>query len=93
MQAEVFITQTEGGFVEISVVKSGLSSGAANKYETVEKAKAVLLAFGFDSALVDRQLRSVLETPPHALLRLPVAEIPDDVLTSLGFTAAAFTAA
>ena len=48
MRAQVFIDQTEGGFVDVSVVKHGLSSGAGHKYEAVEKAKAVLLAFGFD---------------------------------------------
>ncbi|SRR6266478_6907785 len=93
MRAQVFITQSEGGFVEVSVVRHGLSSGAAHKYGAVERAKAVLLAFGFDSGLVDRRLGSLSEMPPSALLRFPVAEIPDDVLTSLGFTAAAFTAA
>lgn len=93
MKAQVFITQSEGGFVEVSVARHGLSSSAGHKYEAVEKARAVLLAFGFDSALVDRQLRSLAKTPPSVLLRFPVAEIADDVLTSLGFTAAAFTAA
>jgi hypothetical protein len=93
MKAQVFITQSEGGFVEVSVARQGLSSGAGHKYEIKEQARAVLLAFGFDPALVDRQLRSLSETPPSVLLRFPVAEIADDVLTSLGFTAAAFTAA
>ena len=54
MRAQVFINQTEGGFVEVSVVKLGLSSGAGHKYDA-GKAKAVLLAFGFDAGLVDRQ--------------------------------------
>ena len=53
----------------------------------------MLLAFGFDAALVDRQLKAVFEAPPSALLRFPVTEIADDVLTSLGFKAAAFRAA
>ena len=92
MKAQVFITQSEG-VVEVSVARQGLSSAAGHKYGAVEKARAVLLAFGFDSALVDRQLRSLSETQPNVLLRFPVAEIADDVLTSLGFTAAAFTAA
>jgi hypothetical protein len=93
MKAQVFITQSEGGFVEVSVVRQGLSSGAGHKYKTVEEARAVLQAFGFDSALVDGQLRSLSKTPPSVLLRFPVAEIADTVLTSLGFTAAAFAAA
>jgi hypothetical protein len=93
MKAQVFITQSEGGFVEVSVARQGLSSGAGHKYEAVETARAVLLAFGFDRALVDRQLRAVSEAPPSVLLRFPVTEIADDVLTSLGFKAAAFTAA
>ena len=93
MKAQVFISRGEGGSVEVSVVKQGLSSGAGHKYKAVEEARAVLLAFGFDSVLVDRQLRSLSETPPSVLLRFPVAEIADDVLRSLGFTAAAFTAA
>jgi hypothetical protein len=96
MKAQVFLSQSEGGeggFIEITVVRQGLSSGAGHKYEVVEQARAVLLAFGFDATLVDGRLRSLSETPPSVLLRFPVAEIADDVLTSLGFTAAAFTAA
>ena len=54
MRAQVFIDQTEGGFVEVSVVKHGLSSGAGHKYNAVGEAKAVLLAFGFDAGLVDQ---------------------------------------
>ena len=38
MRAEVFIDQSEGGVAEISVVRHGLSSGAARKYRTVEEA-------------------------------------------------------
>ncbi len=53
MRAQVFIDQTEGGFVEVSVVKHGLCSGAGHKYNAVGEAKAVLLAFGFDAGLVD----------------------------------------
>ena len=49
MRVQVFIDQTTGGFVEVSVVKLGLSSGAGHKYDA-GKAKAVLLAFGFDAA-------------------------------------------
>jgi len=93
MRAQVFIDQTEGGFVEVFVVKHGLSSGAARKYSAVGEAKAVLLAFGFDAGLVDRQLGTLSETPPSVLLRFPVAEIADDVLRSFGFKAAAFRAA
>lgn len=93
MKAQVFITQSEGGFVEVSVVREGLSSGAGHKYKGVEEARAVLLAFGFETALVDHQLRSLSGVQPSVLLRFPMTEIPDDVLASLGFTAAAFTAA
>ena len=93
MRAQVFIDQTEGGLVEVSVVKDGLSSGAAHKYNAVGEAKAVLLAFGFDAGLVDHQLGALAETPPSVLLRFPVTDIADDVLRSFGFTAAAFLAA
>jgi hypothetical protein len=93
MKAQVFIDQTEGGFVEIYVVKQGLSSGARNRYAAIGKAKAVLLAFGFDLGLVDRKLTAVSETPPSVLLRFPMLEIADDVLRSFGFKAAAFMAA
>ena len=93
MKAEVFIDQSEGGVAEISVVRHGLSSGAARKYRTVEEAMAVLLAFGFDRELVDRQLAALSEISPHVLLRFPVADIADDVLRSFGFKAAAFQAA
>ena len=90
MRAEVFIDQSEAGVTEISVVKHGLSSGAARKYRTVEEAMAVLVVFGFDRGLVDRQLAALSEMPPHVLLRFPVADIADDVLRSFGFMAAAF---
>lgn len=93
MTADIFIDKTEGGGVEISVVKSGLSSGAAHKYDTLEKARAVLITFGLDAELIDRQLRILSKVPPSFLLRFPAAEISDDVLRSLGFTAAAFQAA
>jgi hypothetical protein len=53
----------------------------------------VLLAFGFETALVDHQLRSLSGVQPSVLLKFPMTEIPDDVLASLGFTAAAFSAA
>jgi hypothetical protein len=39
MRAQVFIDQTEGGFVEVSVVKHGLSSGAGHKYNAVGEEK------------------------------------------------------
>jgi hypothetical protein len=90
MRAQVFIDHTTGGLVEVSVVRHGLSSGAGHKYHEIGKAKAVLLAFGFDAGLVDRQLATLSETPPCVLLRFPVAEITDDVLRSFGFDAAAF---
>ena len=93
MRAQVFIDQTQGGFVEVSVVRDGLSSGAGHKYNAVAEAKAVLLAFGFDAGLVDHQLGVLAETPPSVLLRFPMADIADDVLRSLGFMAAAFQAA
>jgi hypothetical protein len=93
MRAEAFIDQSEGGVAEISVVRQGLSSGAARKYRTVEEAMTVLLVFGFDSRLVDRQLAALSEMSPHVLLRFPVADIADDVLRSLGFMAAAFHSA
>jgi len=93
MRAEVFIDQSEGGVAEISVVKDGLSSGAGRKYRSVEEAMAVLLVFGFDRGLVDRQLAALSEMSPHVLLRFPVADIADDVLRSFGFMAAAFQSA
>ncbi|MGA8313974.1 MAG: hypothetical protein WB755_28375 [Terriglobales bacterium] len=93
MTAEVFIDQSEGGVAEISVVRHGLSSGAARKYRTVEEAMRVLLVFGFDRGLVDRQLAALSEMSPHVLLRFPVTDIADDVLRSFGFMAAAFHSA
>jgi hypothetical protein len=90
MRAEVFIDQSEGGVAEISVVKHGLNSGPARKYRTVEEAIAVLLVFGFDRGLVDRQFAALSAMSPHVLLRFPVADIADDVLRSFGFMAAAF---
>ena len=93
MTAEVFIDKTEGDGVEISVVKHGQSAGAAHRYDTVEKARAVLLKFGFVPELIDRQLRALPKLPPSVLLRFPEAEIADEVLRSLEFTAAIFQAA
>jgi hypothetical protein len=90
MTAEVFIDQSEGGVAEISVVRHGLSSGAARKYRTVEEAMKVLLVFGFDRGLVDRQLVALSKTSPHVLLMFPVTDVADDVLRTFGFTAAAF---
>ena len=92
MTAEV-IDKTEGDGVEISVVKHGLSSGAAHKYDTVEKARAVLVKFGLDPELIDHQFRTIPKVPPSFLLRFPAAEIADDILRSLGFRAAAFQVA
>jgi hypothetical protein len=74
MRSEVFIDQSEGGVAEISVVRHGLSSGAARN--TVEEAMRVLLVFGFDRGLVDRQLAALSEMSPHVL-----ADIADDVFT------------
>ena len=80
MRAEVFIDQSEGGVAEISIVRHGLSSAAARKYRTFEEAMRVLLVFGFDRRLVDRQLAALSEMSRHVLLRFPVADIADDVL-------------
>jgi hypothetical protein len=93
MRAEVFIDQSEGGVAEISVVRHSLSSGTARKYRTVEEAMTVLLVFGFDRGLINRQLGALSEMSPHVLLRFPVADIADDVLRLLGFMAAAFHSA
>jgi hypothetical protein len=93
MRTDVFMSRTESGGVDISVVKHGLSSGPAHKYDTMEKAKEVLLGLGFDAELVDSQLQVLSRTPQSVLVRFPATEIPDDVLASLGFKAAAFTAA
>jgi hypothetical protein len=90
MRADVFIDQSDGGVSEICVVKHGLSSGPARKYRPVEEPMAVLLVFGFERGLVDRQLAALSEMSPHVLLRFPVADIANDVLRSFGFTAAAF---
>ncbi len=92
MRADVFIDRIEGDGVEISVVKHGLSSGAAHRYDTVENARAVLVKLRFDPELVDRQLRNLSKVPPSFLLRFPEAEIADEVLQSLDFTAAVFQA-
>ena len=93
MTADIFINKTEGDGVEISVVKHSLSSGAAHRYDTVEKARAVLFKFGFDPEVIDHQLRTLAKVPPSFLLRFPTAEIADEVLRSLEFTAALFQAA
>jgi len=93
MRADIFIDKTAGGGVEVSVVKHGLSSGDAHKYHTFDKARAVLVTLGFDVELIDRQLTTLSKAPPGFLLRFPAAEIADEVLRSLGFTAAAFRTA
>ena len=93
MRADIFINKTDGGTIGISVVRDGLSSGAGQKYETVEKARSVLVKFGIDPALIDRQLLLLAKAPPNFLLRFLAAEIADDILQALGFTAAAFQAA
>ena len=90
MRADIFIDKTEGGSIEISVVRDGLSSGAAHKFDTVDKARSVLVKFGLDPILIDHNLRSLSKMPPSFLLRFPTAEIADDNLRSVGFTAAAF---
>ena len=86
MKSDIFIDKTEGGSIEISVVRDGLSSGAAHKYDTVEKARSVLVTLGLDPELIDRQLRFLSKVPPSFLLRFPSTEIADDILRSLGFT-------
>jgi hypothetical protein len=63
-----------------------------HRYDTVEKARAVLVKFGLAPELIDRQLRTLSKVPPSFLLRFPEAEITDEVLRSLEFTAAAFQA-
>jgi hypothetical protein len=93
MTADVFIDKTEGDRVEISVVKHGLSSGAAHTYDTVERARAILVKFGLDPEVIDHQLKTLSKVPPSFLLRFPTAEIADEVLRSLEFTAAVFQAA
>ena len=93
MRADIFIDKTDGGTVGISVIREGLSSGAGQKFETIEKARLVLVKFGIDSALIDRQLQLLTKAPANFLLRFPAAEIADDILLALGFTAAAFQAA
>jgi hypothetical protein len=93
MRADIFIDKTHGDSIEIIVVRDGLSSGPAHKYDSVEKARSVLVAFGLDSELVDRQLQSLSSVAPGFLLRFPAAEMADDILQSLGFWAAAFQAA
>ena len=90
MRADIFIDKTEGGGVEISVVRDGLTSGVAHKYDTVQKARLVLVQFGLDPLLIDGQLRSRSRVPPCFLLRFPAAEIADDILRSLRFTAVIF---
>ena len=92
MKVQVFITQSEGGFVEVSVVKEGLSSGPGHKYENGEKARRVLEALGFPPDVVEQKLRSLSQTPPSVLLKFAPSEIADDVLASQGFAGAALTA-
>jgi len=92
MRADIYIDKTQGGSVEISVVRDGLSSGVDRRYDTVEKARSVLVKFGLDPILIDHHLRSLTRVPPSFLLRFPAAEIADDILRSLGFRAAAFHA-
>jgi hypothetical protein len=93
MTSDVFINKTEGDGVEISVVKHGLSSGAAHRYDTVEKARAVLVKFGLDPEVIDHQLRALSKVPASFLLRFPTVEIADEILRALEFTAAVFQAA
>jgi hypothetical protein len=48
------------------------------------------IKFGLDPELVDRQLRTLSKVPPSFLLRFPEAQIADEILRSLEFTAADF---
>jgi hypothetical protein len=93
MTADIFIKKTEGEGIEILVVKNGLSSGAAHRYDSIERARTVLLKFGLAPEVIDHQLRTLSKVPPSFLLRFPTAEIADEVLRSLEFTAAVFEAA
>jgi hypothetical protein len=93
MTADVFMSRTASGGVDLSVVKHGLSSGAARKYDSQQKARSVLLAFGIDVGMVDRQLEILSDMPSSVLVRFPTLDIADDILGSLGFKAAAFMAA
>ncbi len=93
MRADVFIDRTEGDGVEVSVVKHGLSSGAAHRYDSAERARAVLVKFGLDRDVIDYQLRILAKVPPSFLPRFPAVEIADEVLRALKFTAAIFQAA
>ena len=81
MRADVFISQTESGGVEISVVKHGLVLALHD--HTSQKAREVLLAFRIDAATVDRQLGVLSKKPPSVSVRFPTAEIVDDLLGSL----------
>lgn len=46
--------------------------------------------FGLAPELIDRQLRALSKVRPSILLRFPEAEIAEEVLRSLKFTAAVF---
>ena len=70
MRADIFIDQTEGEGVEISVVKHGLSFGAVHKYQTFEKARSVLVALGLDAELIERQLKALSKLPPRAYRKI-----------------------
>ena len=72
VRADIFIDKTEGGSIEISVVRHGLSSGAAHKYDTIEKARSVLIKFGLDPILIDHHLRSLSRVPPSFFAQVPV---------------------
>lgn len=88
MQAEVLIDRTKDGVIEISVLRQGMSSGAVQRYNSVDEAKGALTALGFAEGLVDGQLEALWQAPVGGLLRFPVADLPDDILWSLGFRAA-----
>jgi hypothetical protein len=87
MRAEVLIDRTKDGVIEISVLRQGMSSGAVQRYNSADDAKAALTALGFVEGLVNTQLKALWQAPVGGLLRFPVTQVPDDILPSLGFKA------
>ena len=88
MRAEVLIDRTKDGIIEISVLRQGMSSGAVQRYNSVDEAQAALTALGFAEGLVNGQLKVLSQAPVGGLLRFPITDLPDDILRSLGFRAA-----
>jgi Holliday junction resolvasome RuvABC DNA-binding subunit len=87
MRAEVLVDHTKDGVIEISVLRQGMSSGAVQRYNSADEAKAALAALGFAEELVNSQLKALWQAPVGGLLRFPVSDVPDDILRSLGFKA------